>query len=145
MFCRFFGVGHADEHFCAVNVGPWILKEFVKCLLVPRDVCRFQGGREVVTRYSAALAADNTGERRTELVYAGFHGVTGAACSGEGLFSGRSISGSETRRRADQECCSGAQRSSDNSLCASGDEVSIVHGLTLMVLHTSAGLSQMLA
>jgi hypothetical protein len=44
--------------------------------------------------------------------------VTGAAYSGEGLFSRRSISGSETWRRADQEYCSGAQRSSDNRLCS---------------------------
>ena len=56
------GVWNADNHFCSVNIGRGVLQEFIQRLLVPRDVCRFQGRREIVAGYGSALAADNPGE-----------------------------------------------------------------------------------
>jgi hypothetical protein len=51
-----------DDHFCPVNIGRGVLQEFIERLLVPRDVRRFQGRREIVAGYGSALAADNPGE-----------------------------------------------------------------------------------
>jgi len=36
------GVWNADDHLCAVNIGGWVLQEFIQRLLVPGDVRTFQ-------------------------------------------------------------------------------------------------------
>src|ERR1700730_5076940 len=56
------GVWNTDDHFCPVNIGRGVLQEFFERLLVPRDVRRFQGRREIVAGYGSALAADNPSE-----------------------------------------------------------------------------------
>src|SRR5258708_13387146 len=81
------GVWNTDDHFCPVNIGRGVLQEFIERLLVPRDVRRFQGRREIVPDYGSPLPPDNSGERRTDLIDPRLRRITHPACCPDSLLS----------------------------------------------------------
>jgi len=93
-----------------MNVAHWVLEPLIEGLFIPRNVCRLEGGRVVKTSCGSALAADDAGERGTDLIHAWLRRVTGAAVEGEKLLAGGRISGRKARGRAERDCRDHTQR-----------------------------------
>src|SRR5438270_5081358 len=64
-------IGEIDEHLGAVDEAGRICEEFVEIGVVPGDVRILHRGREIEPRNCAALAPDNTGEGRADLILTG--------------------------------------------------------------------------
>src|SRR4029077_14661509 len=64
--------GEIDEHFCPVNVPCGVPEKLVELGVVPGDVRVLHRGGKIESGNRAALAADNAGQRRPDLVHAGF-------------------------------------------------------------------------
>src|ERR1700733_12139545 len=109
------GVGHAEEHAGAVHDTVWVLQELVQGGVVPGDPGVLHPGRELESRYRAALTADDTGKGRPDLVHAGSCGMA-ASTAAEHVLASLRIAGSLGHgyaQRHSQKC--GADRGSSDS------------------------------
>jgi hypothetical protein len=75
-----------------MDIGGWIGEKLVETMFVPADICRLQRRRVVVAWFGSALAADDAGERWTDLVLARLCRMAGGAAL-EYLLPRRSAAG----------------------------------------------------
>ena len=85
--------GKIDEHFCPVNVPAGVREKLVELGVIPGDVGILHSGREIEAGNRAALAADNAGQRRPDLVHAGFRRMAHRTSAVENGLSRRGIAG----------------------------------------------------